>query len=75
MYSLYAYIILDMHMYAANIYFWKHCRINYSFMFGFNQGTELSYQDIFLFSTGLAVSAHIPPTIHYQFGFQVCYFL
>ncbi|KAF5754898.1 putative SPX domain-containing protein [Helianthus annuus] len=55
LYSLYAYIILHMLMYAANIYFWKHCRINYSFIFGFNQGTELSYQDVFLFSTGLAV--------------------
>lgn len=53
--SLYAYIILHMLLYAANIYFWKHCRINYPFIFGFKQGTELSYQDVFLFSTGLAV--------------------
>ncbi|KAI3812029.1 hypothetical protein L1987_16730 [Smallanthus sonchifolius] len=55
LYSLYAYIILHMLLYAANIYFWKHCRINYPFIFGFKQGTELSYQDVFLFSTGLAV--------------------
>lgn len=53
--SLYAYIILHMLLYAANIYFWRRCRINYPFIFGFNQGTELSYQDVFLISTGLAV--------------------
>ncbi|KAL8196464.1 hypothetical protein R6Q57_024759 [Mikania cordata] len=55
LYSLYAYIILHMLLYAANIYFWKHCRINYPFIFEFKQGTELSYQDVFLFSVGLAV--------------------
>lgn len=42
-------------LYAANIYFWKLCRINYPFIFGFKQGTELSYQDVFLISTGLSV--------------------
>lgn len=42
-------------LYAANIHFWKHCRINYPFIFGVKQGTELSSQDVFLFSTGLAV--------------------
>ncbi|XP_076890368.1 LOW QUALITY PROTEIN: phosphate transporter PHO1 homolog 10-like [Bidens hawaiensis] len=55
LYSLYAYIILHMLLYAANIHFWKHCRINYPFIFGVKQGTELSSQDVFLFSTGLAV--------------------
>lgn len=42
-------------LYAANIYFWKRCRINYPFIFGFKQGTELSYQDVFLVSTGVTV--------------------
>ncbi|XP_023731280.1 phosphate transporter PHO1 homolog 10 isoform X1 [Lactuca sativa] len=55
LYSLYAYIILHMLLYAANIYFWKRCRINYPFIFGFKQGTELSYQDVFLVSTGVTV--------------------
>ncbi|PWA96975.1 EXS (ERD1/XPR1/SYG1) family protein [Artemisia annua] len=55
LYSLYAYIILHVLMYAANIYFWRRCRINYPFIFGFKQGTELSHYDVFLISTGLAV--------------------
>nr|XP_043608500.1 phosphate transporter PHO1 homolog 10-like [Erigeron canadensis] len=55
LYSLYAYIILHMLLYAANIYFWRRCRINYPFIFGFKQGMELSYQDVFLISTGVAV--------------------
>ncbi|XP_071694036.1 phosphate transporter PHO1 homolog 10-like isoform X2 [Rutidosis leptorrhynchoides] len=57
LYSLYAYIILHMLLYAANIYFWRRCRINYPFIFGFKQGTELSYQDVFLISMGLSVLA------------------
>nr|GEZ15226.1 phosphate transporter PHO1 homolog 10 isoform X1 [Tanacetum cinerariifolium] len=55
LYSLYAYLILHVLMYAANIYFWRCCRINYPFIFGFKQGTELSHYDVFLISTGLAV--------------------
>ncbi|CAI9275886.1 unnamed protein product [Lactuca saligna] len=55
LYSLYAYIILHMLLYAGNIYFWKRCRINYPFIFGFKQGTELSYQDVFLVSSGVTV--------------------
>ncbi|XP_024993827.1 phosphate transporter PHO1 homolog 10-like isoform X1 [Cynara cardunculus var. scolymus] len=64
LYSLYAYIILHMLLYAANIYFWKRCRINYPFIFGFKQGTELSYQDVFLISTGLAVLALATFLVH-----------
>ncbi|KAL4578256.1 hypothetical protein LXL04_014376 [Taraxacum kok-saghyz] len=55
LYSLYAYIILHLLLYAANIYFWRRCRINYPFIFGLKQGTELSYQDVVLVSSGLAV--------------------
>ncbi|KAK6921992.1 EXS, C-terminal [Dillenia turbinata] len=54
---LYAYIVLHMLMYAANIYFWKRYRINYPFIFNFKQGTELSYREVFLLSTGLSVLA------------------
>ncbi|KAG6769062.1 hypothetical protein POTOM_024677 [Populus tomentosa] len=42
-------------MYAANIYFWRRYRINYSFIFGFKQGTELGYREVLLLDFGLAV--------------------
>ncbi|KAL6983454.1 hypothetical protein U1Q18_016840 [Sarracenia purpurea var. burkii] len=55
LYSLYAYIILHMLLYAANIYLWRRYRINYPFIFGFKHGTELGYREVFLLSNGLAV--------------------
>lgn len=42
-------------MYAGNIYFWKRFRVNYSFIFGFKQGTELGFREVLLVSSGLAV--------------------
>lgn len=42
-----------MDMYAANIYFWRRYRVNYSFIFGFKQGTELGYRHVLLLSFGL----------------------
>ena len=44
-------------MYAANIFFWRRYRVNYSFIFGFKQGTELGYREVLLLSFGLAVLA------------------
>ncbi|CAH9087277.1 unnamed protein product [Cuscuta epithymum] len=55
LYSFYAYIVLHMLLYAANLYFWRHYKINYAFIFGFKQGTELSYREVFLLSNGLAM--------------------
>lgn len=55
--SFFGYVILHMLTYAANIYFWRRYRINYPFIFGFKQGTELGYREVFLVSTGLAVLA------------------
>lgn len=55
--SLFGFIVLHMLMYSANIFFWRHYRVNYSFIFGFKQGTELGYREVFLLSTGLAVLA------------------
>ncbi|KAK6788454.1 hypothetical protein RDI58_012252 [Solanum bulbocastanum] len=55
LYSFYAYIVLHMLLYAANIYFWRNYKINYAFIFGFKQGTELSYREVFLLSNGLAM--------------------
>ncbi|XP_038891094.1 phosphate transporter PHO1 homolog 9-like isoform X2 [Benincasa hispida] len=55
LYSFFGFIILHMLMYSANIYFWRRYRINYTFMFGFKQGTELGYREVFFLSSGLAV--------------------
>jgi hypothetical protein len=42
-------------LYTGNVYFWRHFKINYSFIFGFKEGTELGYREVFLLSSGLAV--------------------
>ncbi|XP_050227555.1 phosphate transporter PHO1 homolog 9 [Mercurialis annua] len=55
LYSLFGFIVLHMLLYAANIYFWKRYRINYAFIFGFKQGTELSYRKVLLISSCLSV--------------------
>ncbi|GLU11050.1 hypothetical protein SLE2022_278220 [Rubroshorea leprosula] len=57
LYSLYGYIVLHLLMYSGNIFFWKRYRINYPFIFGFKQGTELGYREVLLLTTGLAVLA------------------
>lgn len=44
-------------MYAANIYFWRRYRVNYSFIFGFKRGTELGYRQVLLVSFGISVLA------------------
>ncbi|KAK0584116.1 hypothetical protein LWI29_007805 [Acer saccharum] len=55
LYSFFGYIFLHLLMYAGNIYFWKRYCINYSFIFGFKQGTELGYREVLLVSSVLAV--------------------
>lgn len=57
LYSLLGFIVLHMLMYGGNIYFWRRYRVNYAFIFGFKQGTELSYRQVFLLSFGLGVLA------------------
>ncbi|KAA3488157.1 phosphate transporter PHO1-like protein 10 isoform X2 [Gossypium australe] len=42
-------------MEKEDIYFWRRFKINYPFIFGFKPGTELSYREVFLLGTGLAV--------------------
>lgn len=44
-------------MYASNIYFWKLFRVNYPFIFGFKEGTELGYRHVLLLSFGLGTLA------------------
>ncbi|RYR17861.1 hypothetical protein Ahy_B03g062532 [Arachis hypogaea] len=55
--SLFGFVVLHMVVYAADIYFWKRYRVNYSFIFGFKQGTELGHNRVLLLSFGLAVLA------------------
>ncbi|MCL7041959.1 hypothetical protein MKW94_001429 [Papaver nudicaule] len=57
LYSLFGFIVLHMLMYAINIYAWRRYRINYPFIFGFKQGTELGYREVFLISSALATLA------------------
>ncbi|AEE31785.1 putative SPX domain-containing protein [Arabidopsis thaliana] len=57
LYSLFAFVVLHMIMYASNIYFWKRYRVNYPFIFGFKEGTELGYGHVLLLSFGLGTLA------------------
>ncbi|CAN8253640.1 unnamed protein product [Cochlearia groenlandica] len=77
LYSLFGFIVLHMTMYAANIYFWRRYRVNYAFIFGLKQGSELGYKQILFvgFSIGalalLCVVANLdmetdPKTKDYQ---------
>jgi len=42
-------------IYSVNVYFWRRFKINYPFIFGFKEGTELRYREVLLLSSGLAV--------------------
>ncbi|GLT73038.1 hypothetical protein SLA2020_449250 [Shorea laevis] len=57
LYSLFGFIVLHMLMYAANLYFWRRYRVNYSFIFGFKEGTEVGYLEVLLLGFGLAALA------------------
>ncbi|KAK9192119.1 hypothetical protein WN943_020735 [Citrus x changshan-huyou] len=57
LYSLFAFIVLHMLVYASNIYFWKRSRVNYPFIIGFKIGTELGYRQVLLVSFGISVLA------------------
>ncbi|XP_049346633.1 phosphate transporter PHO1 homolog 9-like isoform X1 [Solanum verrucosum] len=64
LYSLFGYIVLHMLMYGANVYYWKRFRVNYPFIFGFKQGTELGYKQVFLLASGLSVLALAASLFH-----------
>ncbi|WOH16409.1 hypothetical protein DCAR_0935962 [Daucus carota subsp. sativus] len=57
LYSLFAFIVLHMLMYAANVYFWRRYRVNYPFIFGFKEGSALGYREVLLVAFGFAVLA------------------
>ncbi|KAF3583459.1 hypothetical protein F2Q69_00026652 [Brassica cretica] len=55
LYSLFGFIVLHIIIFAGNIYYWRRYKVNYSFIFGFKEGTELGYRQVLLvaFSTGV----------------------
>ncbi|KAK9116657.1 hypothetical protein Sjap_015604 [Stephania japonica] len=57
LYSLFGFVFIHILMYGTNIFFWRRYRVNYSFIFGFKQGTELGYRQIFFLGTVLATLA------------------
>ncbi|CAN4079405.1 unnamed protein product [Withania somnifera] len=57
LYSLFGYIVLHMLMYAGNAYYWRRFRVNYPFIFGFKQGSELGYRQVLLLASGLSLLA------------------
>ncbi|MCD7447327.1 hypothetical protein HAX54_027191 [Datura stramonium] len=64
LYSLFGFIVLHMLMYAGNIYYWRHFRVNYPFIFGFKQGTELGYKQVLLLASGLSLLALVAGLYH-----------
>uniref|UniRef100_A0A1J3GRY7 Phosphate transporter PHO1-like protein 3 n=3 Tax=Noccaea caerulescens TaxID=107243 RepID=A0A1J3GRY7_NOCCA len=57
LYSLFGFIVLHIIMYAADIYYWRRYGVNYSFIFGFKQGTELGYRQVLLVGFSIGVFA------------------
>ncbi|KAL0385849.1 UNVERIFIED_CONTAM: Phosphate transporter [Sesamum radiatum] len=66
LYSLFTYVVLHMLVYAANIYLWRRYKINYPFIFGFKQGTELGHREVFLLGSGLAMIVLAAFLIHFH---------
>lgn len=42
-------------MFAANLYFWRRCRVNYAFIFGFKQGVDIGYREVLLLASALSM--------------------
>ncbi|KAF8050986.1 hypothetical protein N665_1835s0001 [Sinapis alba] len=57
LYSFFGFIVLHIIMYAANVYYWRRYKVNYSFIFGFKQGTELGYRQVLLVGFSIGVFA------------------
>ncbi|CAH9099537.1 unnamed protein product [Cuscuta epithymum] len=57
LYSLFGFVVLHLLVYAVDIYCWRRCRINYTFIFGFKQGTELGYRHVLLLASAISVLA------------------
>ncbi|CAF2143785.1 BnaA02g29650D [Brassica napus] len=55
LYSMFGFVAVHLFMYAGDIYFWRRYRVNYPFIFGFEQGTDLGYREVLLLASALAV--------------------
>ncbi|XP_071731053.1 phosphate transporter PHO1 homolog 3-like [Rutidosis leptorrhynchoides] len=55
LYSLFGFLVLHLLMFAGNVYYWTRYRVNYSFIFGFKQSTELGFREVLLLASGLSV--------------------
>ena len=55
--SWFGFVMLHIMVYAANIYYWRRYRINYSKIFGFKQGTELGHRQVLLVAFSIGVFA------------------
>ncbi|KAL0685643.1 hypothetical protein Bca4012_052491 [Brassica carinata] len=55
LYSMFGFVAVHLFMYAGDIYFWSRYRVNYPFIFGFEQGTDLGYREVLLLASALAV--------------------
>ncbi|KFK33778.1 hypothetical protein AALP_AA5G058900 [Arabis alpina] len=55
LYSLFGFVSVHLFMYAADIYFWSRYRVNYPFIFGFEQGNDLGYREVLMIGSGLTV--------------------
>lgn len=52
---MFGFVAVHLFMFAADIYFWSRYRVNYPFIFGFEQGNDLGYREVLLIGSGLAV--------------------
>ncbi|KAL0692533.1 hypothetical protein Bca4012_059713 [Brassica carinata] len=55
LYSMFGFVAVHLFMFAGDIYFWSRYRVNYPFIFGFEQGNDLGYREVLLLGSGLAV--------------------
>ncbi|CAN7098382.1 unnamed protein product [Brassica rapa subsp. narinosa] len=55
--SWFGFVMLHIIMYAANLYFWRRYKVNYSKIFNFKQGTELGHRQVLLVAFSIGVFA------------------
>ncbi|KAL0723412.1 hypothetical protein Bca4012_038011 [Brassica carinata] len=57
LYSWFGFVMLHIIVYAANLYYWRRYKVNYSKIFGFEQGTELGHRQVLLVAFTIGVFA------------------
>ncbi|CAH1453057.1 unnamed protein product [Lactuca virosa] len=63
-FSMFALLSLHMFMYGCNLFMWKVTRINYNFIFEFQDGTTLKYRDAFLICTCMMTTVVSAMVLH-----------